>query len=59
MIIYNNEKKLLLDDTELEYNIFQSSTKESLNCINSTNEKIISYSWENYGRCKYFDSNFF
>jgi pimeloyl-ACP methyl ester carboxylesterase len=34
-------KKILLDDAELEYDIFQSKNKESVNCINSIEENII------------------
>ncbi len=34
-------KKISLEDAELEYDIFHSSRKESLNCINSNNENII------------------
>jgi pimeloyl-ACP methyl ester carboxylesterase len=34
-------KKILLDDIELEYDIFRSKNKESLNCINSIEENII------------------
>jgi hypothetical protein len=41
-------KKILFDDTELEYDIFQSDNKEFVNCVNSTEESIID-SWRDYG----------
>ena len=34
-------KKILFDDTELEYDIFQSKNKEPINSINSIEDKII------------------
>ena len=34
-------KKISLENTELEYDIFRSSNKEYLNYINSNNENII------------------
>ncbi len=34
-------KKILFDDTELEYDIFQSTNKESVNSINSIEDNII------------------
>ena len=34
-------KKIFLDNAELEYNIFQSTTKESVNSINSIEDNII------------------
>ena len=34
-------KKILFDDTELEYDIFQSKNKKFVNSINSINKNII------------------
>ena len=34
-------KKILFDDTELEYDIFQSKNKKFVNSMNSINENII------------------
>src|SRR5215203_4028919 len=34
-------KKILFDDTELEYDIFQSKNKESINSINRIKDNII------------------
>ncbi|HEX7258745.1 MAG TPA: hypothetical protein VF242_11875 [Nitrososphaeraceae archaeon] len=34
-------KKILFDDTELEYDIFQSKNKKFVNSINSISENII------------------
>lgn len=34
-------KKILFEDTELEYDIFQSTNKESINSINSIEDNII------------------
>jgi hypothetical protein len=34
-------KQILFDDTELEYDIFQSKNKESVNNINSIEDNII------------------
>ena len=33
-------KKILFDDTELEYDIFQSKNKEPINSINSIEDKL-------------------